>query len=69
MFGFGAKENHVKYDFQIESQDNKNTFSSNANKIGAWCHVGRWKALEIDVRNFNFKEIEKYVNINILHIV
>lgn len=41
----------------------------NANKIGAWCHAEKRKALEISVRYFNLKDIEKYVTINILHIV
>lgn len=55
--------------FNLRVRITKTPLVPNANKIGAWCHAGKRKALEINVRYFNFKDIEKYVNINILHIV
>lgn len=54
-------KNYMKDDFQLQTQGNQNTVSSNANKIGTWCHVGMGKALEIDIRYFTFKGTEKYM--------
>lgn len=58
----------MKDDFLIQSQDYKSTVHSIAMR-GELVPGLEEKALEIDFRNFNFKDFVKYMTISIPHTV